>query len=352
LSESNDLKLYPSKTEYQPTFISLLMRKILFVTMTAVAIAVIVFALGPKTSVPQLDATPMVLDKDLHELDAFIAEKESRHPSLKAGNEAGIVWAGDSVHRSEYALVFLHGFTASKMEGRPVTTAIAERFGMNLFEARLYGHGLDTADVLLDLTPERHLRTALEAVAIGKLIGRKVIVASSSTGGTLALYMAAHDPEIAALLCYSPNVQIYDPTARVLTMPWGLQIARLVTGGDWRSYDADEDFKRYWQTRYRLEGVQAVQALVEATMTAATFSGVRQPVLVGCYYKDDVEQDKVVSVEAMREMMPQLGTPAGLQRLVEFPGAGAHVLTSPYRSADVEGVKTATERFLMEVVGL
>jgi len=328
------------------------MRKALYVTLTVAALAVTVFALGPKASVPQLDATPMVLDVGLHELDAFIAAKEARHPSLKPGNEAGIVWAGDSVHRSEYALVFLHGFTASKMEGRPVTTAIAERFGMNLFEARLHGHGLDTADVLADLTPERHLRTALEAVAIGKLIGRKVIVASSSTGGTLALYMAAHDPGIAALLCYSPNVRIYDPTARVLTLPWGLQIARLVTGGDWRSYDADEDFKRYWQTRYRLEGAQAVQALVEATMTAATFAGVEQPVLVGCYYKDAEEQDKVVSVDAMRAMMPQLGTPAGQRRLVAFPEAGAHVLTSPYRSADVDGVAAATELFLKEVVGL
>ncbi len=328
------------------------MRKAFYVTLTAVVMAVVVLLLGPKAPEPQLDATPMVLDVGLNELDSYIARKEGRHPSLKPGNEAGIVWAGDSVHRSEYALVFLHGFTASKMEGRPVTTAIAERFGMNLFEARLYGHGLDTADVLMDLTPDRHLRTALEAVAIGKLIGRKVIVASSSTGGTLALYMAAHDPEIAALLCYSPNVRIYDPTAQVLTMPWGLEIARVVTGGDWRSYDADEDFKRYWQTRYRLEGVQAVQSLVEGSMTAATFGRVRQPAFVACYYKDAEAQDKVVSVDAMREMMPLLGTPAGQKRFVEFPDAGAHVLTSPYRSADVAGVTAATELFLTEVVGL
>jgi pimeloyl-ACP methyl ester carboxylesterase len=328
------------------------MRRAIHITLAVLTIAVTVFLLGPRAERPLLDATPVALGLGVDEVETYIRQKESTHSSIKPSNEAGVIWAGDSVHRSEYALVFLHGFTASKMEGRPVTTDIARQFGMNLFEARLFGHGLDTPDVLIDLTPERHLRTALEAVAIGKVIGRKVIIASSSTGGTLAFHLAAHDPDIAALLCYSPNIEIFDPTAKVLTRPWGLQVARLVSGGDFRSYDADADFQRYWQTRYRLEGVLAVQSLVEATMTEATFSRVTQPVFVGCFYRNDEEQDNVVSVEAMRWMMPLLGTPDSLKRFVEFPDAGAHVLTSPYRSHDVDGVKAATAAFLTEVVGL
>ncbi len=151
---------------------------------------------------------------------------------------------------------------------------------------------------------------------------------------------------------YSPNIEIFDRTSKVLTMPWGLQLARLVSGGDFRSYEADDDFRRYWQTRYRLEGVQALQSLVEHTMTAETFARIAQPVFVGCYFKSEEEQDNVVSVAAMRSMMPQLGTAEDKRRFVEFPDAGAHVLTSPYRSADVAGVTAATHRFLTEVMGI
>lgn len=328
------------------------MLKAIHITLAIIAIVITAFLLGPRAETPRLDASPISLDVSIDSIEELIAQKESSHPTLKPDNEAGIIWAGDSVHQSEYALVFIHGFSATKTEGRPVTTDIARQFNMNLFEARLFGHGLDTHDIFIDLTPKNLLKSALQAVAIGKVIGKKVIIASSSTGGTLALYIAAHDPDIAALICYSPNVEIYDPTAKVVTGPWGLQIARLVTGDDFRSYPADDQFKRYWQTRYRIEGVVAVQSLVEATMTSETFASITQPVFVGCFYRNDEEQDKVVSVAAMRHMMPLIATSDSLKQFSDFPNAGAHVLTSPYRSNDVEGVTNATLRFLTEVVGL
>lgn len=328
------------------------MRKSITVLTAIIVLCATVFMLGPRVPGHVPDATPITLGTGPDIIADSIAVRESGFATMKPGNAAGIVWADGPGQRTEYSVVFLHGFTASKVEGRPVTTAFAREFGMNLYEARLYGHGLDTADALMDLTPENYVRTAREAVAIGKVIGEKVILMSSSTGGTLSLYLAAHDPGIAALLCYSPNIRIYDPTARVLTLPWGLQIARLVTGSEFRSYKADDDFKRYWQTRTRLEAAQTVQSLIEATMTGETFGRITQPVFVGCYYKDADAQDKVVSVEAMRAMMPQLGTDARMKRLVEFPGAGNHVITSPYRSGDVEGVLEASRSFAMEVLGL
>lgn len=328
------------------------MRKTISILLLAVALPFGIFLAGPRIGAGSLDATPVSIGTDIHQIDSLIAVREARHPSLKPDNGAGIVWAGDSVHRTEYAIVFLHGFTASKMEGRPVTTSFAQEFGMNLYEARLHGHGLDTADALIDLTPQNYVHSALEAVAVGKVIGEKVILMSSSTGGTLSLFLAANDPAIAALFCYSPNIRIFDPMAEVLTMPWGLQLARLVTGSDHRSYEADEDFKRYWQTRTRLEAAATVQAVIEATMTAETFAKVTCPVFVGCYYRNEEQQDKVVSVAAMREMMPKLGTAASQRVFVEFPDAGNHVITSPYRSGDVEGVLGASRQFATEVLGL
>jgi len=311
----------------------------------------IVYMLGPKPPEPHLDPTPTNISIPLDSLDGWIAFRESGFKTLKSNNEARIEWYKDSISVTEYAVVYLHGFTASGEEGNPVHRAFAERYGCNVYLPRLYGHGLDTTEPLIDLTTEKYLESAKEAIAVGKKIGRKVILMSCSTGGTLALYLAANDPEIDALICYSPNIDIFDPTSQVLTQPWGLQLARLMMGSDYRQYEAPAEFKKYWQTKYRLEGLVSVRSLIDHTMNEETFSKITQPIFVGGYFKNVAAQDSVVSVEAMRQMMPQLSTPENQKRMVEFP-VGAHVLTNPLRNPDVEPVKEETFKFAEEVIGL
>jgi alpha-beta hydrolase superfamily lysophospholipase len=80
------------------------------------------------------------------------------------------------------------------------------------------------------MTAENLWESAQQAYAIGKQLGNKVILMGTSTGGTLALQLAAAYPEIAGLVLYSPNIAINDPNAWILNNPWGLQIARLVKG--------------------------------------------------------------------------------------------------------------------------
>ena len=47
---------------------------------------------------------------------------ESRRP-VKPENEARIIWQNDSLkNKTEYAVVYLHGFSASQEEGDPVHT--------------------------------------------------------------------------------------------------------------------------------------------------------------------------------------------------------------------------------------
>lgn len=311
----------------------------------------VAFMLGPKPPEPLLDPTPSSVSIPLDSLDAWLADGESRFPNLKPNNEARIEWYNDSVAVTEYSVVYLHGFTASREEGNPVHRAFAERFGCNLYLPRLFGHGLQTPDPMIDITPENYLEGAKEAIAVGKKIGKKVIVMCCSTGGTLGIYLAAHDPEIHALICYSPNIDIFDPNSNVLTKPWGLQLARLIGGSEFRQYEASEEFNRYWQTKYRLEGLVTVRSLIDHTMTAETFARIKQPTFVGAYYRNDAQQDSVVSVQAMRQMMPLLGTPEDQKRMVEFP-VGAHVLTNPLRNPDVAPVAEATFRFAEEVMGM
>ena len=328
------------------------MKKAAYIALSLIILLCVGYMVGPKAPAPSLNPEPISNAISIDSLDDWLAHKEGAFKTLKPGNGAEMVWFNDSIAKTEYAVVYLHGFTATQEEGNPVHRAFAKQYGCNLYLARLYGHGLDTAEALIDITPENYLQSAKEAIAIGKQIGHKVIVMCTSTGGTLGLYLAAHDPQIEALICYSPNIDIFDPTSQILTQPWGLQLVRLVMGSEYRQYEASEEFKKYWQTKYRIEGLVTVRSLIDHTMTKETFAWIKQPVFVGAYYKDDEQQDKVGSVKAMREMMPLLGTSEARKRMVEFPNVGAHVMASPIRSKDVESVRQETFKFAEEVIGL
>lgn len=328
------------------------MKKIAYIALVLVIGISVAFMLGPKPAVPNLNPTPILNSIPIQDLDSVIAAKESAFENLKPGNEAKIVWAKDSVQKTEYSVVYLHGLSASHEEGNPVHLEFAKRYGCNLYLSRLYGHGLDLPNALEDLTPENYLQSAKDAIAIGKTLGEKLIVMCCSTGGTLAFYLAAHDPEIEAIISYSPNIDIYDPNANILTQPWGLQLVQLAFGSKNRSYEAPEEFKKYWQTSYRLEALQTTKVLIDHTMTPESFVAIDQPVFIGCYYKDEEHQDKIVSVEAMRRLFAQLSTPENEKEFVEFAEVEAHVITNPLRSKDVESVMQETFDFAENVLGL
>ena len=119
----------------------------------------------------------------------------------------------------------------------------------------------------------------------------------TSTGGTVALQLAAAFPEIAGLILYSPNIAINDPNAWLLNNPWGLQIARLVKKSNLNTAGhSDSMYKRYWNYTYRLEATVQLEELLETTMLPSTFSAIRQPTLALYYYKDEKNQDPVVKL--------------------------------------------------------
>jgi esterase/lipase len=313
----------------------------------------VLYWVGPNPADPVYTNDLPVLSDSPQQLEMYVAEQEKKHP-IKPDNQARIVWYNDSLkNTTEYALVYLHGFSASQEEGNPVHRNLAKAFGCNLYLARLAEHGIDTSDALLNYTAEGLWQTAKEAYAIGKKLGKKVILMGTSTGGTVALQLAAAFPEIAGIILYSPNIAINDPNAWLLNNPWGLQIARLVKGSNFNTAGQDDStYKKYWNHTYRLEATVQLQELLETTMLPATFGAVRQPVLALYYFKDENNQDKVVKVSAIQKMMQELGTPDSLKRSVAMANAGNHVLASPIVSKDVSGVEKETSTFLQQVMKL
>lgn len=324
------------------------MRILKIVILSILALFVIYF-LGPQPPKPELNnVLPAVASIDA--LDSYITAMEAPH-KIKPNNQAKIIWADSSKAQTEYALVYLHGFSASQMEGDPVHQNIAKQFNCNLYLARLAEHGIDTTEDLMNLTADQYWESAKLAYAIGKQIGKKVILMSTSTGGTLALQLASVYPEIAGLILYSPNIEVFNPSAPLLDNPWGLQIGRAVLKSNYVDIKyKDSAYPKYWNSHYRIEGVVALQNLLEATMTEATFKKIHQPTLALYYYKDEAHQDNVVKVKAIQKMMQQIATPANLKMEMAIPNAGNHVIASPIVSNDIVSVEKATAKFMKEVI--
>ncbi len=323
--------------------------RLLKIVILSIFTLFVIYFLGPQPPKPVLNnILPAVAS--INELDTYVSAMESTH-SIKPYNEAKIIWADSSKTQTEYAIVYLHGFSASQMEGDPVHQNMAKQFHCNLYLARLAEHGIDTTEDLMNLTAENYWESAKMAYAIGKQIGKKVILMSTSTGGTLALQLAANYPEIAGLILYSPNIEVFNPAAPLLNNPWGLQIGRAVLKGKYVDVKyTDSAYPKYWNSHYRIEAVVALQNLLEATMSETTFKKIHQPTLALYYYKDEAHQDNVVKVTAIQKMMQQIATPDDLKLSMALPNTGNHVLASPIVSKDIISVEKATAKFIQEKI--
>jgi len=306
-----------------------MLKKMLWIFLGILILLIAAFAVGPKANFKKVDNTPSSEKYDITTLDAIIESREAAVQFLKPDNEARIVWADSLKQKTKYSLVYLHGFSASQAEGAPVHTNLAKKLKANLYLPRLSGHGIDTREAMSDLTPGMLIEDAKDAIAIGKTIGEEVIVIGCSTGGTLGIYLAANDPDINSLILLSPNIAIKDPTAAMVTGPWGEELAYQLIG-PYREFDGKTN--PYWSDKYSTNGIIALQALLDQTMIPEVFNKVTCPVYCGYYYKDEKQQDQVVSVEAMLDFKDHIATPDEKVLFQAFSNVGNHVIASKYKT--------------------
>jgi esterase/lipase len=319
-----------------------------------ILVLLIVYFAGPKPAKPDFTIHEISLPDSLSALEKKINRDEKLVKGIKHDNQARIVWADSSKkEKTKIAILYLHGFPASWAEGSPVHTDLAKKYHANLYLARLAEHGIDNGDsTMINLTADKWEASAEEAYTIAKKLGDEVIIIGTSGGGALTLFLTSRHPEIKAIVLYSPCVRIYNKAGAILIKPWGLQIGRMMQGSVIKDVSTSEAHAKYWDLHYRLEGVRALVNLYSNTMKPEVFSRIKCPVFLGYYYKNEAEQDNVVSVPAMLKMFDELGTPAGLKQKEAFPNAGAHVISSSIRSKDWQGVEKETDKFLTDIVKL
>ena len=252
------------------------------------------------------------------DIEAWLADSEQRvaaQYALIPDTEKRVTWYGDSGTRTPYAVVSLHGFSATRQETAPLAERVAASLGANLFETRLTGHGHMKLP-MHEVRAEDWLADAAEAFAVGARLGEKIVVIGTSTGGTLALAMSGHQTAdaVSDMVLISPNVRPSDGNAAWLTGPAGPLIARLVAG-DTRSWEAhNERQARYWSTSYPIEAAIEVMRLVDLLNERLPMQ-LAQDLLV--LVSPD---DEVVSAEATKQAFERIDAPQ--RALVEIEHAG------------------------------
>ncbi|WP_420459630.1 alpha/beta hydrolase [Neolewinella sp.] len=327
--------------------------KVIYLAAILLVIIIAAYFLGPRIDVPTYAETLPAVPRDLSALQRYVEDKEAKHPT-RPGNRARIVWYGNTPTVTDYAFVYLHGFAGSYRDGYPVNVNVPEVFGSNVYLSRWAGHGLQAAAALQDFSPEAAWDDAREALAIGKRIGRRVVILSTSTGGTLAFKLAADFPDdVHALINMGPNVEDDQPGASLLMSPWGHELAMLASFGSNKTIKHEEPTAaRYFDTIYPSRALVDLEILVQTTMADATFRKVQCPVLTLFYYRDAFDQDEHVEIDRYPEIHRLLATPQDQVRLDSLPTPGTHFVGSDIKSKDWMAAQRSIIAFCTEVLGM
>jgi esterase/lipase len=293
------------------------LRLVLRSIAAALGVAAIVFVAGPRNA-RDADAAPQArseLPADPAALPAYFATLEARVVGIMPGTEKRVTFGPAGAQRSRWAVVYLHGFSASRQETAPLPEHVAEALQANLFATRLTGHGRGGA-AMAEASVAAWKADALEALQAGRRLGERVLVVGVSTGATLAVWLA-QQPEArdgVAWVLVSPNFGPARRASEVINWPWGQAIARWVTGPEYGFGPRNPEHGRYWTTRYPVEALFPMMASVELARRQP-LEAWQAPVLMLLS-----PTDKVIDVAAARAAFQRIGSPA--KRLVEVGGTG------------------------------
>ena len=214
------------------------------------------------------------------DVETYINQREQAFSDIRPGDAKRILWAGAKGAKTPLAIVYIHGFSASPAEIRPVPDEVARALGANLFFTRLAGHGRDGA-AMAGASAEDWLFDMAEAMAVGRRLGERVIVMGTSTGGTLAA-LAATDPQLneglAGTVLISPNFGLHAPAQWMLDAPlierWGSLVA-----GETRAFTPlNAEQGRHWTTEYPTVALYPMARLIREAR-AADYAMAQTPAL-------------------------------------------------------------------------
>ena len=269
-----------------------------------IGLLVVVWIFGPREPV----VIDLSFDSSLLGDDpaAYLAQSEARFDDIIPGGQKQIVWAGEAGARTDWAVIYIHGFSASAGEVRPLPDDVAAELGANLYFTRLAGHGRD-GPAMAEASVGDWMQDMAEALAIGRALGDRVLVVSTSTGGTISAIAAldqASMQNVAGIVFISPNFQVKNPMAALLTLPavrwWG----PVVAGAERCASVRSELQASIWTICYPTVATVPMASVVKHAR-AQDFSNARVPAL--WVYSD---ADQVVDAAATDIVVDEWGGPS------------------------------------------
>lgn len=279
-------------------------RRIAVMFLGLVILIAVVALLGPRVPVDTtIRFNPSQIGDDPQ---AYLVREEAKVPNIRDGLEKEIVWANPMIHaKTPLAVVYIHGFSASKEETRPLADKVAEELDANLFYTRLTGHG-QNGPAMAEGNVSAWINDYEEALAIGRTIGDKVIVIATSTGGSLATWAASQpdaSKDVIGMALISPNYGVQASGADMLLWSWGKQLAEVIIGKERSFVPRNVLQEKYWTWRYPTTALLPMAALAKLAY-GAPVGNAKVPALF--IFSND---DKVVRPERTREIASHWGAP-------------------------------------------
>ncbi len=307
-------------------------RTVIYVCAILVAAFGLMLMSGPRMPAdgfPAFDKNRLGAD-----IDAYLGASESHFADIRPGAAKRVVWADPATKaKTAFAIVYLHGFSASAEEIRPLPDRVAAALGANLYFTRLAGHGR-SGDAMGEAHLEDWLADFSESLAIGEALGNRVVVIGTSTGASLAT-LALADPKIAsrisAAVFVSPNYGINSFAAFLLTTPVAPQLSRLLLGENRGFTPYNDRHAAHWTTRYPTTALLPMAALVKLSVESPV-ERIRTPALF--LYSS---LDQVIRPDKVRAVAGRWGGPHALFDVGQTGDPGNHVIAGDIVSPATTG---------------
>ena len=259
-----------------------------------------------------------------NDLDQYLKNKESQFSDLKKDVQKKIIWFRKKNTKTNISIVYIHGFSASLEEVRPLPDLIGKDIKANIFYTRLTGHGR-SSDAMGLSSISNWINDLHEAIEIGSRIGQKVILISTSTGGTLSAISGLNENLSKTILGYifiSPNFGINHKLANLISWPYSEYWLHLFIGKTRTIKPRNELDKKFWTLSYPTKALIPMARLVKK-INNKNFNNVNNPALF--YFSMD---DEVVEPKKTLEFIENWGgeTKTINVKMSEFDDKYSHVI--------------------------
>lgn len=260
-----------------------------------------------------------------NDIEGWLADKESKIKNLRPNTSKEIIWYNPKLkNKTKISIIYIHGFSSSKIETSPTAQLIAKEIGANLYYTRLTGHGQDKV-AMKEISLSKWADDIVEAIEIGKRLGEKVVIISTSTGAALttwAIRQEKYSKNIFTFITISPNFALFGRSTGFLNMPWADQILRFIHG-EYISFPPHNKLHdEGWTNTFPTSALIQLGALLKV-VSQTDYSKIQIPHLV--FYST---QNTIVSYREAEAVVEKWGGPTHSIQIENPTAANSHPMNN------------------------